>query len=71
MAMADVPPVPIHTYLVWNSAGDPQLLALLAPRCALGSCNRILRGAIVTYKGEMFHEGCWSARTAGRLDVEP
>ncbi len=59
--------VPIHTVLIWDNSGDPALVSLLAPRCAFGGCHRILRGPVVTYGNEMFHEGCWTAVARNRL----
>ncbi|HTT74231.1 MAG TPA: hypothetical protein VMG99_08865 [Thermoplasmata archaeon] len=64
---AETPKVPVHGTLVWDTAGDPQLVALLAVRCSLASCHRMIRGPFVTYGDEQFHEHCWDAIARERL----
>jgi hypothetical protein len=61
---------PIHYRIVLDSAGDPQTLAVVLPRCPAD--GRIARGDVVQVGEEVWHEGCWGQRARDRVrEPEP
>ena len=44
--------------IVLDGIGDPRLYEVVGERCALHTCHRLLRGAVVRVGNETYHRAC-------------